>query len=1680
MFLRSKKVISLLIVFVMVFTYTGQTLEAIATTDGLSVVTNGFFKTDEMKLNAYFVQENGQNTENISDVNETATLILEIAPTDIGQGFLKTGTISARSLDESQVNFKFSKVKDVFIDELEETAQYEQVFEMQNTMVQPEENSINETPIEDINPITQMSEQVDEMSQPQEGETIEEPQETYEELTAKDFEIEILNENEIQVQNVIHNTKIEIEIQYEPKEELDLSDLYKEINLKLSGTYININLEKIETEAEQTITVGWTSVQEIEISGEYTQFSPFKLGENAGTIVENKIKVTRGTEKQNYLPVKQTMLQIDVPDYNGNAPEEVNVQSTKLMATKGEDIGNVTFGTDQWNYDKENKTITITVNNEDNGKAMSSIGEDEYVIVYRYNTYTEEEIVKLSNHFKVTMEEYSSNENKTTTKEFDKIQEIQTQINDLITYQINTNQEPLNKAKINANYYLQEPNYETEFTTTVNINLLTSDLLEEFKINSTKESYITKDFIELDATPDIYYNKVTFQYSEIKTMLQNGATIEIQGISGNVLHTLNSQLVTNQDTCEINLDSKEKGIFVVFKNISTNGNIAIEFSKAIGKSNYDKSAFSNFEEIRSYVSAELKYRNQEEKYTMGEIATSKKMQNSQTAAEIVLTNNNLSTNAPNDNVELKIVLNNNKPETDFYQNPSFEVVFPKYVADVVLNNSNLIYDSGLQIANINIYKENNLVKMRIDLEGTQTKFSESRMTNGTNILLNLNLTLNEYTPRKQDQIKMYYCNEAVTRYESETEWFIQKAIPNGILKQTNGFDVAVVHYQAPNGLVTANAIINYDGKASKIKSISQGNKTAEIGINRPSQIATMELVAMNNTKNTCSDVVFLGRVPFQGNTSVMSGENLGTTTNTRILTGIQEDIQNPNMTTIYYSTNEKATQDLNNPANNWTTNVQDWNEVKSYRIAVKGELKPGFVLKYTYDFEIPGELNYEKAIYGSFGGYYNNKQEDVISYESTEASKVGLVTETKPGINVSVYPYGEQQEVYDGQIVTLVAKVENHGNTDLENATLKVSVPSGTQCVEDKSASYREFLIKKLVAGEITYFQFEVKVLENSSEQLKKIEGYTDINGIVQEYSLMTKADQMSVTASLDDDDINFLENTNIDFLVGIVNSNVAPKGNYKLSFTVPDYLTIDEVSYGDKELNFSVENRKAIIDIGKLENEEVKIWISCTIGEITVKEQTMQTIFSVFSSDDVNNVYNSEVVKATIRKIYAQLTQEISNPKLQYTDDFTYRAILQNQSDIDTSFQLKLNLPSNLLVKEMSIIQNGKEEKIDTYYYNDYAIGENLPANGKVEIVATGRVTNMDAIIGSRRFSQILTAELNNGVKIKSEPLLIQIITSDDFVEEESNQYTISGNVRIDEEKPQEQVEVQLVKESQTVKKTTTDNEGNYTFDGLESGDYTVVCNYDKETYTSENTENSTMIETKEGTSVTDKITIEDESKDNINLTLKEKDKFDFAIRQYLTSASVTIKGEETQYDYDKLELAKLEIDPADLKEAMVKLNYRIVVTNVGNQEGQISSIVDYLPNGVTFNQAENPDWSIGTIKGNIYYDGLKGISILPGESQEILLTLNKKMTEDNTGIVSNKVQIAYAESETRLTEAIEGNFASQETIITLTQGIQSGLKITITTISITTMIGLFGYMIQTGKWDEIRKKKWIQKVYK
>jgi hypothetical protein len=133
-----------------------------------------------------------------------------------------------------------------------------------------------------------------------------------------------------------------------------------------------------------------------------------------------------------------------------------------------------------------------------------------------------------------------------------------------------------------------------------------------------------------------------------------------------------------------------------------------------------------------------------------------------------------------------------------------------------------------------------------------------------------------------------------------------------------------------------------------------------------------------------------------------------------------------------------------------------------------------------------------------------------------------------------------------------------------------------------------------------------------------------------------------------------------------------------------------------------------------------------------------------------------------------------------------------------------------------------------------------------------------------------------------------------------------------------------------------------------------------------------------------------------------------------------------------------------------------------------------------MSFVEAENENWSLGTIQGNVYYNGLANIEIKPGETKEVTLILNKAMTEDNTGILSNKAKIAYTESMTRLTEAVENNFASQETIVTLTQGASKKTKI-IFTISMVIILTIFAFMIKTGKLEiSLHLGKGIKKVYK
>ncbi len=1710
MFCKSKKMISMLIVFVIMFTYSAQTLQAIATTDGITTITDGFFGSSDMVLKAYFEEDENQNNEKILNVNEKGNLILEVSPKEVGSGFIREGMIKANAMDENNLHFKFSKIANIEVEDGKEKPEENKEEAGDNSFVSLNMGNTSE---ENVEPIIEDEE--DELVD--EEKVIEDKmneEENEEDLNP--YQVELISDYEIQVKNIIHPTKIEVEIEYLPKEEIILSDLYQEVEFVLTGKYIDVDLNEKEESISSNVTIGWSYHNDIEMTSEYTKFSPYQVGERQGSLLENKITIKRENqnEEENYLPLKNTNLEISVPTLNGQSPSNVSVVANKLMASKGQDTGNVEFSEENWEYQEEEGKIYIHVSNDKEGKVVNSLGTDEYIIIYKYANFVDEGNYTFDNNVTVNAEEVSVRENSNLTTNISETQEIIAVIGDMISYHVSTNEDVINKGKINANYNHEEALYEAEFTTAVNLNILTSDAFEELTIDTSKENYLDAKQTAFE-TNDVYYKKVKFSYSEIENILTNGGVIEIYNNAGELLNSLNADNVHSQEECEINLENKPNGIQVVLKSVSVNQNLNIEYTKAIGKSSYDKAEYNMFREIESKVTASVKYADDENRYNLSEATVKKAMKSSFTNADIVLSNNNFSTISENENVEMRIELNNDTVDSDLYTNPSFEIVFPSYVKSVTPQSINLTYAEGLSVADATVHNENGIVKMKINLVGTQNAFSESTLTHGTNILVQFNVTLDEYTPSKKDQIKMYYCNEAVTNYQSQTKWTLEKEIPQGIVRETNGFEVEVINYQAPSGLTTANAIINYDGEQSVVKSVKQGQKNVNIARGSSPRIVTMELYAANNTENECKDVILLGRTPFAHNTDIITGEDLGSNVNSNMFSKIVANEQNKNIAMIYYSSNEKATADLGDANNGWTEEQTTLLEVKSYMIVVEDVLAAGEILKYSYEFEIPANLDYGAAIYGSFGGYYSN----LSSNETTIADKVGLLTEEMPEIKLSLET--KEENVYYGQIVTLVAKVENKTGNDLENVSLSVSIPEGAVYaeyqegegyIEDSQVTVKEFGIEKLAAGETSFYEFPIKILEDSS-QTKTLQGYLQINDVTENYTIEVEKQKLSMEATLVNSYSGTNEKTKISFMVSISKSEEDGEKDFNLSFDLPEYLQINRIyalGVGEvQDLEFERNGEEVVAQIGELKEDVTKIFVDCEITDNGFEGSGVHTTIELKTNNREEKICGSTIFDFTAeRKEAVEVWQEISSQELNYEDTFEYKIIVKSQKPWEEAVTIKAEIPSILYLNNIKVKVNGGEKEVDAY--NNFSITENLQGNGTLEVVAIGEVIHIENPGEDVKLSNIVEVKLANGSTIESDALDVKINKlyeqmetktktesededdpenknteeneQEEDTETQSQANAIIGAVYVDtdndgvktskDKQIASNVQVQLMKGSNMIKATTTDSKGNYAFHDLEPGDYSVTFNYDKERYSA--TSKNKISEIEDGLAVTDNITVGDNGV-KVNVGLTEKERFDLSLTQTIAKTTVITNDKLKEQEYEDLDLAKLSLNSKELENAIVKMEYKIKVENVGNVDGKVANIVNYVPNGMKFVAEDNPDWNIGA-NGNLYYTGLKDTTIKAGEVKEVHLSLAKQLTQaDNIGVISNKAQIAGTESTTRMVEAKANNFATQETIIAKPSSI--GKVAVVVQVALIASVAIFGYMIKTGRIDE---KELIKKVYR
>ena len=153
-------------------------------------------------------------------------------------------------------------------------------------------------------------------------------------------------------------------------------------------------------------------------------------------------------------------------------------------------------------------------------------------------------------------------------------------------------------------------------------------------------------------------------------------------------------------------------------------------------------------------------------------------------------------------------------------------------------------------------------------------------------------------------------------------------------------------------------------------------------------------------------------------------------------------------------------------------------------------------------------------------------------------------------------------------------------------------------------------------------------------------------------------------------------------------------------------------------------------------------------------------------------------------------------------------------------------------------------------------------------------------------------------------------------------------------------------------------------------------------------------------------------DGEDDIDKEYVKVQYFDLSLLKWVNKVIVTEDGETTERDtgHTGLEnpepIVKVELDRKKLKNTTVKFEYTIKITNEGEIAGYAKEISDYIPDGLEFIQADNPNWT--EADGKVTTRGLEGTLLQPGESADVKIILTWINNSENMGVKTNVAEIS------------------------------------------------------------------------
>lgn len=1136
-------------------------------------------------------------------------------------------------------------------------------------------------------------------------------------IQAVDAENKKISFNQI---NNGENVTETINIALDKKDEISEDMFDRDNTIKFTGTYVNAKGEEVAVKKDIVVHTSWTaSTAKAKLDYEITKYIPYSANNVSKLITQGKIT---SYVENSVLPIKNTNIEVNAPKINNKYPETVTVVANSTNATNG-DVNGDNFSKDNWSYDSATGKITITVNNNAvNGKIQwAKNTTDEFVVTYVYSSdvyeAVKDSVTRVTYDASSSMNLYVQSGVNKVSAHVDGYEDQTKKIGDIIEFTSDATQS-VSKGYIYNNKNAEDENKkETEYNTKYIANVSYADIIDEIEIKQNVDQFVTANGNEQSTTvggTNYAYDKaLTISKQEFDKVLGENGEITILNEAGTTLATINKDTEVKDNKIVLNLATfNTNSIIIKTSKPQSEGNIIFEITKALAKNiEYSTSQLKSFTQIKTSVIGTAK--NADTDIVNTESTKNIDLTEPTQKASITTSNNRLSTIVKNENVEIKVTLENDSADDTMYTNPSLKLHFQANIETLAVKDWNVYFDDELEIDEDSImYYENKdgTKTLELKLKGTQTKYNNAA-AKGATVVLTTDITLNTLTPTTNTQITAEITNGDSTVTNVSTD----------------------VKYIAPSGVVTTNSMTGYNGD-EKIEVINGESQEALIPTKAEQKEVTFTMNVINNYENTLDHVVVLGRTPFKDNKDVSTSLSLGSNITMPLTSGLTVTGVDASKATIYYSENGEATTDLSNSQNGWTTSVTDYTKIKSYMIVLNEDyaMNSGDTITFTYKATLPANLDYDQEVYENYGVFFNNNKTSGTIEDKAIATKIGLTTGNIAKLDAKLTStIGEGASVKSGETLEYELTINNIGALDANNVKVEIKLPPELSFIPNEGDNY-------------TFKTIEPSLDDTDTLDQKDKEN-TEING--DDYNSL-----LELANKLMQEDNKYLEDQYASILVldlGKINANSTTKKTLK--FTAKSYENVKvevkaSVSYDNVE-PIATNTISNIIEKVSFNTQIVSKYTSRKEGENYSFQITLQS-----SQDSYSDEYGSEDNNRKNTVVTFNLPDELEYESIQLTklneDTAQYDDITSTTNVKVKGKKVTVNIGEVDGGRGKILTVNAKVGKLsDGVYKKDVTVTSNVKADG----TETENIKDISVTINKPGVSVAQTANIPEGTTISA-----------------------------------------------------------------------------------------------------------------------------------------------------------------------------------------------------------------------------------------------------------------------------------------------------------------------------------------